>query len=859
MKRMAGLVAAFAVLSSSTAAARAADAGNDGVLLADSAGIAMPSYSLQTLSAARGVATPRVELAGLGIDGRERSAGIGIVRDGPRTRAALETLLAELGFQARRDGEAAHVETPLGRARIELAPCLRVAGGYFCDIEALAAQLAIDIVFDPGEYTLRVRTAWPVDRTSGPAAPLPADVFAPPLSLSYVRTQLGYRRDRNSDALLGSGEFGGGLGDGYWRSAWFHDSSGRRGLYDYAWITEHGNARYLLGHQVMGLDPLLPSFDLLGAQGVWTNAPQSVFAGSLDTRRLVGDRMQPDRSLRGDGPPGGRAELRINGELVDSVVIPLSGRYAFDNVQRHPDPLAIGQVHLFERAYDSVPLRVEDRSFQTGDRLVAQGAWVQFAGLGVQGNPLGDSTLRNALDDTGAGFWQVRYGLASALTLEAAAQQSAEGRFVMTGVHVGLGGRGSASALVARNDDGAGALRVQTDGQHHHGFWRAHVQEEDAGYRSDSLGKRSQRHAEAGWIGPRWMLSLVGHEERDPASGRDIAYLKPALGVQPLDSVSLSIRPDSEGDYGWLARWAPNATLQVSAFRDARRDQAEAQWTLPRDTRVVAGWVQEDAYGARRSLVAYRDRVGTRQWHYGAGALESKGRFGWLLEAGAELASGTYLSAQAIDDPMNRSGGSPQGVTMWLNLSIDLVSTGSGFTRSAWRADYSNKGSISGRVAMPAALSTQDLAGVPVRVDGDVRAYTDETGRFHIGGLAPGVHRLELDDEKLPLDYAPARRGLGVEVAAGRATPVRFALEARLGLAGRTLDARGKPVAGIAVRLLAADGRELAVQSSDRYGFYRFSELPPGRYRVESAHVVRRHDVELVDRYVFDQDLVLPP
>jgi len=858
MNRVTHAVALLSFATLSLGRTWAADADDDGALLADASSINMPTYSLHALNAMRDASIATIELAGLTIDAQDRVDGIGIVRRGERTLAALETLLAELGLSARRSGTGAHIDTPLGTAQVDLGECVRAAGGHFCDVETLAAQLALDIVFDRAEYVVRVRAPWPRDAVNlGVSGSMAADVSAPKLSVSYARSQLGYRRDRQNDDLYGTGEFGGGMGNGYWRSAWFQDSSGRRGLYDYAWITQRENARYLIGHQVMGLDPLLPSFDLLGAQGVWTNAPRTLFDDALDTRRLVSDRVQPNRSLRGDGPPGGRADLRVDGELVDSVVIPLTGRYVFDRQQRTIDPLAIVQVHLYERAFDTVPARIEDRTFQTGDRLLPQGAYVHFAGAGVQGNPLGDSRLRDRLDGTGSGFWQARYGASAAVTLEAAVQRSEEGDYAIAGAHIGLGGYGSLSALVGRNDEGAGAIRIQADGQRRRWFWRGFVQEEDAGYRiGTASGDRVLRYGESGWMGNRWMLSVVGREERDANSGRHVSFVRPALSAQPLDTLSLSIRPDSEGDYGYLVRWAPAPRVYFNAFRDRQRDQFEAHWALPRDTRLVAGWVRDESAGERRSLLGYREHGGARNWRYGAGVLESEGRVGWLVETGAELGAGTYLSAQATDDPLGRRNGIG-GATMWLNLSVDLVNTGRGFTRSTYRSDYSRLGSIAGRVSAPAARSDEALAGIPVRVDSEVRAYTDDKGNFHVGGLAPGVHRVELDDENLPVDYAPTRRRLGVEVRAGRSTPVRFGLEQRLGLAGRAVDVAGNARAGVHVRLLAIDGRELGTQATDTYGYFRFSELAPGRYRVELQSGASRREFELVDRFLFEQDLVL--
>jgi hypothetical protein len=851
------LVAAESALGS---LAWAAADGDESRLLSDATTTAISAYSYHAISAQLGSGQPVPELAALRIDGRDDEAGITVLRRGSDTLVAVDALLAALQLPARWQTQALHVETPLGTTTIDTGQCLVLSGAAYCALADLRTLLSIDLLFDAPEFLLRVRTAWPAQRADRAPMQDPIDVSAPRYSLSYARSQLGYQHSGDRSRLSGSGELGGGLGEGYWRSAWFQDSTGRRGLYDYAWISQVDNTRYLLGHQVLGLDPLLPSFDILGAQVAWTNRPQSLFDGAAESRRLVADRYSPNRVLRGQGPPGGRAELRVDGELRDSVTIPLTGAYAFPPLQRAVDPLSVVQVHLFEHPFDSVPTRIEDRSFSTSDRLLEQGAMLHFAGLGTQDNPLGDSLLGGALRAQGVGFWQARYGVAEALSVEAAVQRTMEGEFVLAGAHLGLGGAGTLSTLLARNGDGARALRVQTDGRRREWFWRGYTQQEDAGYRGGGVtGERASSYAEAGLSRDWWMLSLIGRRERDDASQRDLAFVRPAVSIQPLRSLSLSVRPDSEGDYGVLARWAPTARLHFNAFRDDDSDQLEAQMQVGNDSRLVAGWVREPGFDSRQSLLGYVEPQGSRSWRFGAGVLRSGDRIGWLVEAGAELGAGSYLGAQAVDDPLQPG----QGTTLWLNLTVDLVNSGNGFVRSGQRANYSRQGSLAGRIELPAGAAGEAPRDVAIRVDGEIRTYTDASGGFHVGGLAPGVHRVELDVENLPLDTAPTAQRLGVEVAPGRSTPVRFALALRLGLVGRVLDREERGLPNAMVRLLGAEGEDMGVQATDAYGVFRFADLPPGRYRLqhldESASALMERPLELVDTYLFDQDLRAQP
>ena len=144
-------------------------------------------------------------------------------------------------------------------------------------------------------------------------------------------------------------------------------------------------------------------------------------------------------------------------------------------------------------------------------------------------------------------------------------------------------------------------------------------------------------------------------------------------------------------------------------------------------------------------------------------------------------------------------------------------------------------------------------------MNGEVRAYTDSNGGFHVPSLDVGVYRLELDEENLPLDTAMADKALGVQVAAGRSTPVRLGLERRVGFAGRLVDASGDPISSARVVLLDGVGNVRVSLETDRYGYFRFSELAPGTYRVrlqdDAIAETPVREVRLVDRYLFDQDL----
>lgn len=130
---------------------------------------------------------------------------------------------------------------------------------------------------------------------------------------------------------------------------------------------------------------------------------------------------------------------------------------------------------------------------------------------------------------------------------------------------------------------------------------------------------------------------------------------------------------------------------------------------------------------------------------------------------------------------------------------------------------------LSGRVTDPAGPG---VAGVTVTIATTVQvppapATTDATGRFTIGGLAPGVYTATPSGAGLA--YTPASRAVtllnGAAVVDFVGAPITHAI------AGSVLDANGTPVSGITMTL---DGSAPATTTTDARGRYRFATLPPG-------------------------------
>ncbi|HWS86465.1 MAG TPA: carboxypeptidase-like regulatory domain-containing protein [Pyrinomonadaceae bacterium] len=134
------------------------------------------------------------------------------------------------------------------------------------------------------------------------------------------------------------------------------------------------------------------------------------------------------------------------------------------------------------------------------------------------------------------------------------------------------------------------------------------------------------------------------------------------------------------------------------------------------------------------------------------------------------------------------------------------------------------------------------VAGAEVTVEGpdlSRELKTDAEGRFRLGGLAPGKYRVTM---KVPpgLFYETAKgetRAVSseVEVAARGCAQAEFYLEADTRVAGRVLEASGRPAADLRLQMrgAASDPRNINTflyAKTDAEGRFEFKAVPPGEY-----------------------------
>jgi hypothetical protein len=803
--------------------------------------------------------------AGL-VDGRESESSIALRRS-PGSESygvSLETLAKAMQLDLSTSESGGFViETPLGRAEFPLADVVADRGANFVALPVVASRLGCRMRFDEGEFALIVDTAWR-DLQGEPGAPvaaLPIDVHAPNVSLSRWRSEL---TTQSVDGQLSSSlltDIGGALGPGYWQAHIVDGIDSQPRIDELIWVLDKGPSRWLFGQQRVAINPLLPGFDLSGAQMAYTNSPEYLYAQAPLSGQLVPYSANPLTVIRGEGPAGGIAELQLDGQVLLRQTIGLDGHYEFRNVPASSVNAIRLEVAIYEFRDVNVPTRVDRVYSQASNLQLPEGTWVSFAGAGLNGRRLDPTDSARG----SAGFYQFRYGVSSRLTVDAVVQGVDTHRYGSLGAAASLGPLGAWAAYAARNSSGKSAWTVLGDGGRDGWFWHAYAQHLDAGFIEGEeiagggpTAATESSFAEIGRaFGATARVSLVHGSVTDPVNGT-IEYTRPAADWRPVKSLSLSARPDYRGDYSYSASWYPAQRTHVSVTRYKDRTEAAAEYDLTPTYRLMATNLHQEQTGNRAGLFLRRQPFGPRHASWTLGALSGEGTTGYYFEGGLELRPGLNARLDVLKDPLIPAG-STSSPTVTLNLVADFAVTGSGLARGGYNIALQQVGGISGALigALPEGFEEGTLAHIGVSLNGQVRTETDQAGRFYIGDLKQGVYRVALEPDNLPIELSASGAARNIEVRSGVTTRADFNLELRLGCAGRIEHYPDPKVLRIAI--IDAEGQLVTKTRASASGFYRADGLKPGTYRIElhrgeAGSPIASLPLTLTTRFVFGMD-----
>lgn len=803
-------------------------------------------------------ASHQTQIAGFILDGHDTGESISLLPLPDGSYAVdLDRFATQVGSLVQVNGPLLVLPTPLGNAELQSANAIEHDHKRYFPIAPLAAKLGARIRFDEQEFALKVDLPWkPGSTASGGALTskqIKPDIEAPELSLSSWHSEAYFTRLAGNDALSTYTDLGGALGQGFWRLRYYTNPGGQNRLSDYGWILDHGNGRWMLGNDQLALDPLLPYAQLTGVQYAWTNQPALVYGEAVGTDQFVASQLQGGHTISGgDGPPGGIAELRINGQPVARTAIHLDGTWQFRDVLLRGDERV--EVALYQRFGDGTPVRIQSVSVASSAQALPAGTLISYGGIGADGNPLDPQVGTHGL----GGFYQLRYGLSQRWTLGGTVQRANGLDYGIANAVGGFGSLGTWGLTLGRNGS-AGAWSLNGRGMARSVSWSGYAIQRDANYFTGYDATSYDRYATVNWDVERNLgLSLSGRDAYDPVLDQQIRFVKPGFSWRPLTTLSLSAQPDYFGAYAWNASWLPDRRDQLSLSRYSGVSQAQWQHAFDKGYNATLSATHDSFLGNRYAALLGGMWAGPRPLLWTAGLLQGHGHLGYLLDAAVEAVPGLSAHLQVQDDPLMRAVPGMGGLTVQFVLVADFAVTPSGLTRGSMGGYAARVGAIAGRISgmLPANVRWSDLAGVPLLVDGRPRGKLDSNGHYLIANLPPGVYRVQLDAEHMPIDLVPDQAAPWVEVRAGVTTTANFHVSLRLGFAGR-LTRAGHPLPNTPVEVIDTDGKVVQRITSDQWGYYRIDNLAPGTYTLRAAGTTR--EITLTRSFLYGQDLPLPP
>ena len=761
------------------------------------------------------------------------------------------------------------LRTPLGAvtlfAELDL---VRSSGMTYMRQSTVEEKLATPVSFDHSRFALSFDLPWRPAAGAPSSAPLGSpvspDATPPGATLSTLYSDLRYSRLDDNGFFGSATTLGGKLGPGYWRLRYDDDLDGNRSLRDYAWLHKRDGRLLLAGNQRVRVHPLLRSLEYTGAQVAWTNQSLELFSQGPAPRELLSRRMQPTRTFEGYGPQAGLAELRINGTVVDRQAIGLDGRYRFLDVAVPARPDSRIEVLLYDRHNRNVPVEIHEETPRASAFLLPEGALIHMGGVGGEGNYIQDRW--DAREGSGfAGFYQTRWGLTDRVTFEGAIQSTELVTQVMGGMVTRIGPTFTASLGLGATE---GAMGYSVDLEGLAAPWRLVARSLASQRGFDPIYDHDQHDhfIELGRnINPKLDVSLVGRSRRD--RNDDDAYVLPGFAWRPSTALWLRGRPDFNGDYRLDLSYQIRPWTRLGVSSVNTRVFAQLTHDLTPKLRLTADTEFGDSRPGRQSAVL--SGPGSPRWKTSwlAGALLTDGEPGYLLGGRVEMLPGIVARAQLESDARVNRPGNPQQSRFLFNVTADLGYSRGRFVAAASYSVRADRGGIAGvvRVDAPDDFPSYSLYNLPILLDGKRVGRTGQRGQFFIGHLRPGVYRLELDSENLPIELAPQRVSVSAEVAAAAVTRFDFVVRPEFGLAGRVRDAGGRGLPRREVELIDAQGRVLQTARTDRFGLFRIDSVPIGEYTLRlapaslpgEAIALPTRSLTIRDDFLFDQDLDL--
>ncbi|OCQ90049.1 hypothetical protein BCD64_19130 [Nostoc sp. MBR 210] len=809
---------------------------------------------------------------------RKEVGNLDVIRQGNTLLLPLEDFAKLAGFTVETKDNNTYLNTPLGTINLAESDIQNFKGVNYISDAFVREKLSTNIEFNSLDLALIIELPWRGDGTAytSEAVNLQPDVLAPLNGFSNLRQELNIVNNAGDVNLRSSTLLGGRLAGGLWRVRVNNNFENSPDVSEYFYYKRNGGFLYQVGRQQIGINPLVNSLNLTGAQFGYTNIPTNRFNQTNNANELLPRRSRPLQTFQGVVPSASFVQLRVSGVVVAQQQVGFDGRYEFVDVN-----LPVGQnnqieILVFDRNNLNVPSEIRSVRINASDLLLPAGGNVQLAGVGLTGN-----LVQNSLFDTNngtdagqfAGFYQIRQGISNNLTFEGSVQAIPDTIQSQAGLVWRVANPVVLSASVG-NSFGKLAYNTDLDIQLGKLDITANSQSYPNGYRNGkNSGEFFNHSAEVSYrFNNKFQLGFLARSRK---SGTDTnEYISPTFFLQPFARLSLSGRPDITGQYLFNAYYQVNRAARLSFNTYGDRYASDLSYNFNRNYQVSLGTDFGGNYATRYTATLNYSPASIRQLSWRMGLAYREGNFGPIVGASMQVLPGLFARVEYQGIPFagrrNAFGGFNDD-RLTVSLVSDLSFAGGRAVPSSFSSLGKERGAIAGRISVSGENQGYDLQGASVKVINNRNkpvggAKTDSSGNFFVGGLPEGVYRVEVDPEQLPVELTVQKTSRVAEVGMAGVTNVDFTARLEYGLAGRITDVAGQPMSDVRVELVNLDGTEVLAAMTDEFGLYRVDGVPVGKYTlrippqeaIANSETFPKRDITIHNEFVYDQNLQLP-
>ncbi len=795
-------------------------------------------------------------LLGIFIGEEEKDAGDILLENGIFYLPA-ESTFAALNVQVTVENGISTIQTPIGSIDLPQDALREFEDQSFISENVLGDTLHVPVRFDVENYAIVLEPPWGngavVAEEAEEIIEIEPDIVPPIIGMTSVHGDLFTTYSGTGDTIGVSTRLevnGYGLG-GVWQLG-YSGTEKDYSLTDYAWLREiTDNIWTLVGRQQSGAHPLISVVDMTGVQIAYSNRADA-FEQIEDINGTLLDRGNGSgRVYFGEGPPGGRAELVIDGLIVAETIINVDGTFEIESPlfdQRRNDV----EIRIFEalsnNQVDSIRSTVTANNF-----LAPKGSFNIVAGAGLEGGEISTN-----IDSRGpTGFARIRYSPYDDATVEAAVVYDPDGGIeAVTGAAASFGKYGTAYAAAALNQSG----RKSFEGLYFAEFKKLSLNARINYREAEDLETGDTVAQENHFFEATYDYSQSLRFGAIARRNIDAAYALPFVSWRVYPGLSLAARPNRDGEYRLEARAEPFQDINLQVFYEGSGF-----------ARVGYDYYTEVTGESELSIEALYDQD-TAELGFALG-LNGQRFFGvpvfWQLRAthssdNSSLSGGLRYElrpgvAALINGGFSQPASGNSSIFGTLGVTFDLGLAGRTLSAAPRQATNPRYGRIAGRVVAPEGVefSAEDFKNAQVVVDGQPIGKVQANGAYWLPRIPKGTRSVRLEADNLPIDLVVDTDTIYAEVAPGAVTTVNFELAVEVGTSGRITGPDDEPVPGVPLQMLNSEGVIVSRARSNQFGLFRMDGLRPGKYVLKALDIWEgaSTDVTIGSEYVFGSDL----